>query len=70
MRPIDEQIDHAIRAHGWWVLNVASGDHDPGFAYSVGLVKTFDHPEIHRVRASSRNNACNHQRDRRRDQGG
>lgn len=35
-----------IGQFGWHVLKVLEDDKGPGFAYSVGLFKTFKHPEI------------------------
>jgi hypothetical protein len=35
-----------IREFRWHVLKVLGDDSGPGFAYSVGLFKTFNHPEI------------------------
>jgi len=35
-----------IEELGWHVLKVLEDDNGPGFVYSVGLFKTFNHPEI------------------------
>lgn len=35
-----------IKEHGWAIQLVGSGDGEPEFAYTVGLVRAFDHPEI------------------------
>ena len=41
---IDDQIDQAIEKHGWYALSIADGS--PPFLYTIGLSKTFDHPEL------------------------
>ena len=35
-----------LEAMGWFVNEIAADDNGPGFAYSFGLYKTFQHPEI------------------------
>ena len=35
-----------LEAMGWFVNKIAADDSGPGFAYSFGLYKTFQHPEI------------------------
>jgi hypothetical protein len=35
-----------IEEFGWHVINVLEDDKGPGFGYSIGLFKTFGHPEI------------------------
>ena len=35
-----------IQAHGWHVVKVMADDSGPAFAYSIGLLQTFHHPEI------------------------
>jgi hypothetical protein len=41
-----EKLISDIDTHGWHVLKVMADDSGPGFCYSVGLHKTFNHPEI------------------------
>ncbi|QEH37566.1 hypothetical protein OJF2_61570 [Aquisphaera giovannonii] len=43
---VDRRTLARIRDHGWQVMAVEADDEGPGFAYSVGLVRTFGHPEI------------------------
>lgn len=35
-----------IKAFGWHVILIPEDDQGPSFAYSIGLQKTFNHPEI------------------------
>lgn len=35
-----------VERYGLHVINVAADDRGPGFAYSVGLFRTFAHPEL------------------------
>jgi hypothetical protein len=54
----DEDLDHLhkdldeaelaakVEQYGWYVMLVPKDDEGPGFAYSIGLHKNFDHPEI------------------------
>jgi len=42
----DKKLIDDIEKVGWHVLKVLEDDNGPGFAYSVGLFKTFQHPEI------------------------
>jgi len=42
----DKKLIDDIGQFGWHVLKVLEDDNGPGFAYSVGLFKTFKHPEI------------------------
>jgi hypothetical protein len=41
---IEDEIDEVVRAHGWFGANVFDGE--PPFFYTIGLMKTFDHPEL------------------------
>lgn len=47
---LDKQIEHGIlekvKQYGWQVSIFASDGYNPGFAYTIGLVKTFQHPEL------------------------
>jgi hypothetical protein len=42
----DRKLLDDIRRHGWHIVGIESDDEGPGFAYSVGLYRSFDHPEI------------------------
>lgn len=39
----DQEILEAVDRHGWQAINIY--DTDPPFMYTVGLSKTFKHPE-------------------------
>lgn len=45
-RKAEEFISHKIKEVGWCVQSLEKTENEPGFAYTVGLVETFDHPEI------------------------
>jgi hypothetical protein len=40
------RIRASIEAHGWHVIAVPEDEEGPGFAYSIGLHRSFDHPEV------------------------
>jgi len=42
----DKTLLSDIESVGWHVLKVLEDEKGPGFAYSVGLFKTYQHPEI------------------------
>ncbi len=42
----DEKLLADIEEFGWHVLNITEDESGPRFSYSVGLFKTFGHPEI------------------------
>ena len=42
----DKKLLADIDKYGWHVLLVAEDEKGPGFAYTVGLYKTYNHPEI------------------------
>jgi len=42
----DDDLIAMISRHGWAVIKIAAEDHSPPFAYSIGLYRTFHHPEI------------------------
>lgn len=42
----DKKLLDDIHSYGWHVVKVLEDDKRPGFAYSVGLFKTFNHPEL------------------------
>ena len=43
---MDQKLLNDVETYGWHVLKVFGDDTNPGFGYSVGLFKTFGHPEI------------------------
>lgn len=42
----DRKVLDDVETHGWHVVKVMGDETGPGFGYSVGLWKTFRHPEI------------------------
>ena len=42
----DKQLVNNIEIYGWHVIKVMEDEIGPGFGYSIGLFKTFGHPEI------------------------
>ena len=42
----DRQLLDDIRRHGWHVVVIEADDEGPGFAYSIGLFRSFGHPEM------------------------
>ena len=42
----DKKLIEDIEEYGWHVLNIMGDEQGPGFCYSIGLYKTFNHPEI------------------------
>jgi len=42
----DKKLIDDIDKYGWHVLKIFEADKGPGFVYSVGLFKTYNHPEI------------------------
>ena len=42
----DEKLKSFVKNNGWYVIKVLEEENEPRFAYSVGLYKTFGHPEI------------------------
>lgn len=41
-----KKLDHDIATYGLQVLHVFGDETGPGFSYSIGLYKTYEHPEI------------------------
>lgn len=41
---MEEEIAEIVREYGWYAASVY--DHDPPFLYSIGLMQTYDHPEL------------------------
>jgi Domain of unknown function (DUF4262) len=35
-----------IRNHGWAVIRVEPQGEEPGYAYTIGLMQTYEHPEV------------------------
>lgn len=46
MTTADKKLLSDIDSHGWHVLKIMDDDNGSSFCYSVGLFKTFNHPEI------------------------
>jgi hypothetical protein len=44
MHPAEQQVHADVREYGWHVIHV--GGAGPEFAYTVGLYRTFGHPEV------------------------
>ena len=44
--PDDEKILADVAEYGWHVLKIYEQDETPGWAFSIGLYKSFNHPEI------------------------
>ena len=44
--PADQKVLDDVEKHGWHVVKVLPEGDFPGFAYTVGLFKTFTHPEV------------------------
>jgi hypothetical protein len=42
----EQRVIDDIDAYGWHVICIPADQVGPGFAYSIGLMKTFDHPEV------------------------
>jgi hypothetical protein len=41
-----QKIVHDVNVHGWHVMQVLPEQTQPGWSYSIGLFKTFRHPEV------------------------
>lgn len=46
MDPGDAQVHADIATYGWHVVKVPEDDEGPGFAFTIGLYKRFQHPEL------------------------
>ena len=44
--PSDRWLLETAQQHGWGVIKVPEDDEGPGFAFSVGVFHTFNHPEV------------------------
>jgi hypothetical protein len=42
----DAQIQADIDTYGWHVIKVCEDDEGPGFAFTIGLFRRFQHPEL------------------------
>ena len=40
------KVIHDVNTHGWHVVKVDVRDEHPGWAFSIGLFQTFQHPEL------------------------
>jgi hypothetical protein len=41
---VEEEIAEVVRQYGWYAAS--SSDHQPPFLYTIGLMKTLNHPEF------------------------
>lgn len=42
----DDKLIADIKTYGWVVMAIGATDYQPQFAYTVGLWKTYNHPEL------------------------
>ena len=42
----EKRIIDTVAKHGWQISMIESDGYNPSFAYTIGLVKTFGHPEL------------------------
>jgi hypothetical protein len=42
----DEYIAKSIHKHGWHTISVDASEYTPRFIYTIGLMETYDHPEV------------------------
>jgi uncharacterized protein DUF4262 len=42
----DEKVVSDVAEYGWHVVKIPDDDETPGWAFSIGLYKNFNHPEI------------------------
>lgn len=43
---LQKAVKENIETHGWHASYIFPDENNPGFLYTVGLTKTYDHPEI------------------------
>lgn len=41
---MDDEIAEVVREHGWFAASIS--DHEPPFLYTIGLLQSFNHPEL------------------------
>lgn len=41
---MEDEIAAIVREHGWYAASIS--DHEPPFLYTIGLMQTFNHPEL------------------------
>lgn len=46
MDEVERRVREDIRRFGWHVVKVMGDEHAPGWAYTIGLLERFDHPEL------------------------
>ena len=44
--PDDEKLLADVKEYGWHVIEIFETDDTPGWAFSIGLYKNFNHPEV------------------------
>src|SRR5688572_31013143 len=42
----DEKLLADVKDYGWQVIKILEKDETPGWAFSIGLYKNFNHPEV------------------------
>jgi len=42
----DRSVLHDVAAHGWHSVAVAERNDQPGWAFTIGLQRSFEHPEV------------------------
>jgi len=45
-KEVEESIKEIVEKHGWYIALFHATDYLPSFAYTIGLWKTFGHPEV------------------------
>jgi len=46
MDEVERRVREDIRRFGWHVVKVMGDEHGPGWAYTIGLLERFEHPEL------------------------
>lgn len=41
---MEDEIAEVVQEYGWYAASIS--DHEPPFLYSIGLMQTYDHPEL------------------------
>src|SRR5262249_53986273 len=41
---VDEEIAEVVRQFGWYAASIS--DHEPPFLYTIGLMQSFNHPDL------------------------
>lgn len=43
---VDRKVISDVRDYGWHVVIIPDDEEGPGFAFTIGLASTFEHPEV------------------------